>query len=516
MNTGFVKRNEKSGPTWLYSKKSRARGARARDVRWGDFLNIESIDQDGWAKIKWGSKRYFLPVEDIATERPLEVMFLDVGQGDGCVVVSPEARTDAGAADHERERIMVIDAGISDNMFGFLRWRFGKLKRAFRFHAAIITHPDADHYRGFQKIFSHKNIEFDRIYHNGLMERTGNDLLGPTDASGRYLTGIVASDTAVRTLYGDPAVRGRKWYPRLLHTAMTSGRVGQIEMLSTKHGESEAGRQWIPGFAPSSGRDVAIEVIGPVVERDAAGNDRLRWFGDGIGSSAKNTGKTKNGHSVLLRLTLRSFKLFFGGDLNAPAEDFLLRHYGGIGDAQALADAVPQASTRLSADVMKSCHHGSNDVTDELLKAVNPFAFVISSGDEESHAHPRPDLLGRLGKFGRGDAPLLLCTELLRSTREEGRAADFKKLALLNKKIEAPTTSDADRKKLRQERARLTKFIQQRNVGVYGAITVRTDGHHMEISFKLESPRGKQSWQRYGFRQGAHDEWVPTGGLTSH
>ena len=30
---------------------------------------------------------------------------------------------------------------------------------------------------------------------------------------------------------------------------------------------------------------------------------------------------------------------------------------------------------------------GSSDVTDEFLEAVNPAAFVISSGDEEGHVH---------------------------------------------------------------------------------------------------------------------------------
>ncbi|QGW83408.1 hypothetical protein [Variovorax paradoxus] len=60
---------------------------------------------------------------------------------------------------------------------------------------------------------------------------------------------------------------------------------------------------------------------------------------------------------------------------------------------------------------MKSCHHGSEKVTDAFLDAVNPAAFIISSGDEEGHIHPRPDLLGR------GGLPVILSTELQRSSR---------------------------------------------------------------------------------------------------
>jgi beta-lactamase superfamily II metal-dependent hydrolase len=516
MISGFVKRRPDGSPAWLYSRKTRARSARVRDARWGDFLRIEGAGDDGWAQIRWGKARYFIPVEDIATQRPLEVIFLDVGQGDGCIVVSPETGADAATPEAERERILVIDAGISDNMLNFLKWRFGKLKTAFRFHAAVVTHPDADHYRGFQKIFSHKNVAFDRVYHNGIMERTGDDTLGPSDPTGRYLTDIAVTDADIRALYGNAAVRGGKWYPRLMHTAMTGGRVGAIEMLSAGHGEMHGGRCWMPGFSPQSDRSMVIEVVGPVPEPDDGGRTRLRWFGDFIGSQAKNEGKTKNGHSVLLRLTMGAFNLLFGGDLNSPAEDYLLRHYGGIGAGAPLADAVAQARTRLSADMMKSCHHGSNDVTDEFLEAVHPFAFVVSSGDEESHAHPRPDLLGRLGKKGRTDAPLILCTEILRSTREKGRAEDFNRLRKLNETIDGDDASDDEKEKARAERKELIAFIRKRNVGVYGSVTVRTDGGFMEISFMLEKPRGKQRWQRYGFAQGPHGNWVSAGDDGGH
>ena len=135
-----------------------------------------------------------------------------------------------------------------------------------------------------------------------------------------------------------------------------------------------------------------------------------------------NNGKTKNGHSVLLRLRYRDFSVLFGGDLNLPAEHFLMRHYGNNGAAPTtVAEStamIESARARFGVDLMKSCHHGSSDVTDEFLAATSLAAYVVSSGDEESHDHPRPDLLGLLGKKGRSDRPLILCTEILRSTRE--------------------------------------------------------------------------------------------------
>ena len=498
MPIGFVARRERNAKVWLFEAN---RTTKARDVRWGDYLNILESTDDGWSKVKWGAKQYFIRTEHVVPKRPVELIFLDVGQGDGCIFVSAET----GA----HERIMIIDAGIADNMLQFIKWRFGKLKNVFRFHAAVVTHPDQDHYKGFQNLFGHEKLAFERVYHNGLAERSGSEPLGPTDASGRFLTDVVVSDEALRALYADPTVRGKKLYPKLMHTALTSGRVGRIEMLSTKHGVRKNGRTWLPQFAPSDGRAANIEVLAPVPAGTAA-KPRLRWFGPTIGSAARDEGKTKNGHSIVLRLTVGNLRVLCGGDLNRPAEDYLLRHYGGIGADEPLSAAVAPASARFGADVMKTCHHGAADVTDEFIRAVDPFAYIVSSGDEESHAHPRPDLLGRRGKLGRGAAPLILCTEILRSTREKGREEDFKRLRALDKLIDG-LPAGPERRKAQQERSALQSHIQRRNVGVYGAITLRSDGEHMELSFRLEAPRQKQLWQTYALRHDAVHGWTMTG-----
>ena len=498
MPTGFAGRRAGGGKIFLFKAD---KTTTVRDVRWGDFLNIVAQTPDGWSEIKWGAESYFIRTEHIVATRPVELIFVDVGQGDGCLYVSAETGAD--------ERIMVVDAGEGENMFQFLEWRFGKFKNDFGFHAAIVTHSDQDHYQGFQSCFDHAKVKFDRVYHNGIAERTGADLLGPSDAAKRFLTGIIATDNDMRTLYSDPAVRGAKRYPKLMQTALTSGRVGAVEMLSTLHGTKKNGKTWVPQFAPGDGRSTMIEVLGPVPEGTAA-QPRLRWFGETIGSTGRSEAKTKNGHSVILRLTVGQLTVLFGGDLNRPAEDYLLRHYGGIAAGAPLSAAVAPASTRLGADLMKCCHHGATDVTDEFIRAVNPLAYVVSSGDEESHAHPRPDLLGRLGKLGRGPAPLILCTEILRSTREKGREEDFKKLADLDKKIDT-LPAGPEKVAANKERKELQDHIKRRNVGVYGAITVRSDGSHMEISFRLEAPRGKQLWQVYALHHDPAQGWVLDG-----
>ena len=501
MASHFVARRTDGKPIWLCSEKNASK--KLRDVRWGDFLNVEDQDAAGWTTVRWGAEAAFIRSEHVTDRRPLELIFVDVAQGDSCIVVSP----DTGA----NERILVVDAGQYDNTMRLLSWRFGKFKRDFRFHAGVITHPDQDHYGGFNAILDNPHVHFDHLYHNGLVEKAGGDALGASDASGRFLVELAPDNAAMDAAYASGGPNASKKYGKLMRLALDSGRVADVAMLSTLHGHAEGGSTWMTGFAPSDARDFTIEVLGPVPEPDG-GVARLRWFGDAIGSASHSLSKTKNGHSVLLRVAIGGFRAVLGGDLNRPAEDFLLRHHSGIAADAPLADAVAGASAKLGADLLKCCHHGATDVTDEFLQAVDPFAFVVSSGDEESYAHPRPDLLGRLGKHGRGAAPLLLCTELLRSTRAKGKPEDFKQLRELDRRIDDATTAEADRRQAQRDRTALQARIEHRNVAVFGAITVRTDGDALEITFLLEEPRSKQRWQSYRLTRDAGGEWVPEGG----
>lgn len=463
---------------------------RKKQLLWGDWLRIGDDINEKWSKIRWGNETFAIKKKDYQKERLLEMIFLDVGQGDGCILTTPLI----GA----KEKIMIIDAGVGDNMKGFLNYRFRDFKKKFTFHAAIITHPDNDHYQGFQKIFDNPRISFENVYHNGLMERTGDDLLGPVVDG--FLTDIHPDQSTSHALYSDKSTRGRKRYPKLMWTALNSDRFNNVAMLSTEYGQKEAGRTWMPGFAPSNNPEFTIEVLGPVVETSANGKPALRGFPASMTGSAMNISKTKNGHSVLLRLQYHDFSVLFGGDLNTPAEHFLIRHYGNDGQAPiTLAQTqamLKKARQRLQSDLMKSCHHGSSDVTDEFLEATSPLGFIVSSGDEESHVHPRPDLLGLLGKKGRGQRPLILCTEILRSTREKEDQKLRTKIEKLTDKIDEEN-DPAIKKKLKKKQSALMDEAFKRNVGVYGAINLRTDGHRAVIAFRNEKPSPTKRWFYY-------------------
>ncbi len=117
-------------------------------------------------------------------------------------------------------------------------------------------------------------------------------------------------------------------------------------------------------------------------------------------------------------------------------------------------------------DIAKSCHHGSADFSIDFLKVLNPIATVISSGDDEPHCHPRPDTLGTIGKYSRGERSLIFSTELARSGKE---------FLDLSKRKETDSTLE-------------------RVVTVYGMINVRTDGNQAIIAQKLERVVNSTKW----------------------
>lgn len=325
----------------------------------------------------------------------------------------------------------------------------------------------------------------------------------------------------------NPANRGRKNYPKLMKTAIDNDKIGPIMALTTAHGTVEHGKTYMPGFAPADPGPLEIEVLGPVVERDAAGNPRMRAFGNTPSSGSKNDGKTKNGHSILLRLSFNGFRVLFGGDLNTSSETFLMQWYGGAPAVSAPLDAsdeeiaaiadpdvIARAKERFDVDLMKCCHHGSSDVTEEFLTASAASAYVISSGDEEGHVHPRPDLLGLLGKTGDGHRPLLLSTELLRSTRERESDDLRKKIDAVNIEIadENRKGDDADKdalKDLQRKRRSLLNDALRRNVGVYGAINLRTDGETAVLAFRKEKASAKNRWFYYELHRDPSGAFFP-------
>lgn len=276
-------------------------------------------------------------------------------------------------------------------------------------------------------------------------------------------------------------------------------------------------------------KEPSMQIMGPILEtvkKDGKSIKTLRKI-----SSAK--GVIKNGHSVVLKLQYNNLRMLLGGDLNKQSQNFILQSYAGLDrnvdklekeihrlnakskplkDAdeakltQALADyakTMQVGSETFGVDVAKACHHGSAHILDAFVECVGATATVISSGDEESHSHPRPDALGTYGKLGYGRRPLIFSTELARSTREfTPKFSQYLALRGITLQIEAET--DPKKKKA------LEKSLQNkrdRNVAVYGMITLRALGDRVIIAQKLEKPRSAGSkWDIYELQFDANED----------
>jgi beta-lactamase superfamily II metal-dependent hydrolase len=414
------------------------------------WINVRSRQEEGWMKLN-----------DVQEARILEVNFVDIGQGDGCHLVTPD------------DCHFIIDAGKRDNMYRFLRWRYNLNKpgkKLPKFYG-LISHCDDDHWKGFEHLLSkipagqQRQIKFEKLYHQGILQRSGSTLGNVVKKDGQFfLQDFIQTGSELVTLLRQQG--DKSMYEKLL--------IGALKNFPDLPMET-VWKSLKKKTILHKDKQLTLEVIAPVPEA-IDGKLCLRWFD----RRADEISKTKNGHSIVLMAHIGKMKIMLGGDLNSMAADYLMEKYSGSnvrelrknileadGDQkkelqEQMDKVIEKCRAVFQSEVAKSCHHGSHDITNEFLKAMNPIATVISSGDEESYCHPRPETLGAIGKYSRGERPLIFSTELARSSPEY--------IELENKESK-------------------TDKIKQRIVSTYGMITLRTDGEKAIISQKLESVR---------------------------
>ncbi len=496
----------------------------------GDWLEWLGETSGEWEKVRCRGDVGWLKRDEFSLKRALEVNFVDIGQGDGCHVVTPD------------DEVILIDAGVGSNMNRFLSWRYNlrgrNVERApdfddtehklppFLIDHVVISHPDNDHYFGFLDIFKNLKLKFDRVYHNGIVERPDepkdsklkypDDLGGYTkDTRPAYVWDIIDTSTKMKDLSGRHP-RTRKQFLKTIRAAIANTKSIRFQSLS-RAAEKLTDAVHMGPFDGSG--SLALEVLGPLTEQiDYRGEKRrvLRRLGA--------EGVTKNGHSVILRLQYGKLKVMLGGDLNTQSQDFLLQQYTSVKSkvsslekklaklvakgphltesekkAKAKAEAslemvVAEGRSVFECDVTKACHHGSSHFSDTFLRVLNATATVISSGDEESHSHPRPDALGAFGKHSRGQRPLIFSTELARSTREFTPVIKFLDEI---RQFEADLASATTARERSQIQARM-EGRRDRNVAIYGMITLRALGDTVIVAQKLEVPRDAgQKWDIY-------------------
>lgn len=388
-------------PVYADFKKPNKRLKRHNVVLMNTWLGITDTATDfegnDWVKAVTAGKDGWIRREDTSSRLGMKVFFVDVGQGDGCLVEVGDKR-------------YLVDGGPNSNLLRYLAgYQYTYLLRAtppkqVHFDAVFISHFDADHYAGITKIIADPRFTFGTIWHNGIARFQTKKAKRP----GEYDTDLgtrTADETHLLTLCDD--------YDSLIALQVKGGLQATFNKFVEACRKAEAeGRLIPPNGAPKLARldittpslethDVQgvpfeIEVLGPVIN-EISGQPAAEWFS---GSS-----HTRNGHSLVLRFQYGQNSCLLTGDLNEESQHHLMHN---------LSDAK---LSRLGVDVAKSCHHGSSDYLTSFNKLVGAPATVISSGDNENYAHPRADAIGSVAKTSRSDFPLIFSTELARSIK---------------------------------------------------------------------------------------------------
>lgn len=502
-----------------------SKGKGAGSLIWGDRVRIVGGDAtaDDIVRIEARGREAFIRSRHLGGAPLLEVYVIDVGQGDGLLIVTPEGHN------------LMIDGGNlrkvqngGKNAADFVDWKFSKDycrradradpdKRIVKLDAMIATHNDQDHFGGLLDLLDIETSEnrseldcsqvrVDAIYHAGLSwwwkkgsgDKKNDRTLAAREGYFKKLIGDRASCArAVAKLDAPDADTLSGSWGRFIRAATQTRRASGEDAPALIERLSSTTHDWLPGFDDQRRHSaVAIRVLGPVAE-GTPDAPKLKVFPDG---DSKNT----NGHSALLRLDYGDRRILLTGDLNTHAQRYLMERYG------------DDFEKEFGCDVAKGCHHGSNDVSYKFLLGMQTVATVISSGDAETHDHPRPAIVAASAVAGRkllsedGEeliCPLVFMTEVARSygigpiaSLEEFGEAQPAYSARRPKEPLKQHKTLAEKSRFRallasapkkpREWPRLDKVMAVKDL-VYGLVNVRTDG---ETLFFASYEEAGASW----------------------
>lgn len=239
-------------PETILFAEPRRNSRKLNHVLLGTYLLVEEEDGD-WLRVSTHTEGPggWVHKDDVRSDPGLKIFYVDVGQGDGAIVESPEG-------------LVLIDGGPGTSVYRFMKHRYKPLIEAdgsVKISAIVMSHPDQDHYEGFIAVLNDPAFSVETIYHNGIIrypeknmpahlnfdlgklstKRVANQVehvLTETidsldDAQDMIETGLNVSDAGAPTLF-------HKFWAAALR-ARDEGRVGEAKRLTIRD-------KVLPGF----------------------------------------------------------------------------------------------------------------------------------------------------------------------------------------------------------------------------------------------------------------------------
>lgn len=466
--------NEETTPLFLENDGEKV----IAHLLWGDRVKLHTGSPNEGDFIKVSARGWvgFVNKTHLRDEPLLEIYFIDVGQGDGILIKTPD------------EKHIMIDGGYKraaqqsgKNAADFIDWKFKKDygMNSIELDAMIASHNDADHYGGLWDLINpaqqHEldiataNVNVSRFYHAGVgwFKKGTSRNLGPV--KDKKLT-LLVEDLEDITELMEPGREGYK---------LQGEWASFMQCLIDKQIPSERISNKTEKLDQFTTADFKINVLAPL---EIEHNGKPAYAS--LGGSSQNT----NGHSITLRVDYKSVKILLTGDLNFASQKRILSFY-------------ENNESELACDVVKSCHHGSDDCSFEFLTHVSAGASIISSGDAEGHSHPRPTIVAASGITGhktiREDkivTPLVYSTEISRSYKL-GKIEQLKIKetgAILDKNTDMEVTYKETNAGDLRPATKTKSFWDKKIVGgiIYGLVNVRTDGKKILCATMSEKGNG--------------------------
>lgn len=281
-----------------------------------------------------------------ASGKEMQVHFLDVGQGDSILIISPEGK------------VVLVDAG--DQTKGKIVVDALKRYNVEQIDYLVATHAHPDHIGGMDDVL--RNTKVLTVLHNDIAppEVAANEAAAKQDEAAKKKPGQKASAAK------QPAPKKQGKNTELPTVKAYNEYRSTVEQSGAQFQKVEAGQKI------DLGGGAILTVLAP--QPPFFTREQI----------SKGGGNELNANSIVMRLDYGDFSLLLAGDAEAQAEDRLVNK-----------DVIQPAT------VLKVAHHGSKYATTEnFLKRLKPEAAIISDGEFNRYGHPAPVVLERLKAAG--------------------------------------------------------------------------------------------------------------------